>query len=277
MRNLHFIEIKTNDTWIRDYGPQFLFSNSKFKYLDLEFHAWGQQYCYELDNQFCKHLFGIFNQSAAEYTDVSFAIEGGNLDFNGDDALLTNFASIRNNNPQKHYTNEYLTELIISTFETKKLIAIDVDGLQGDDTHGHIDTLARFIRDDLIVYASTDNMYNPNYSRLKTLENQLHIHKGDRYHLLPIQLTDKIIYNNNGQILPASYINFVFTNELLLVPIYNDDNDDDALITFKKLCPDREVIGINACELIQQYGSLHCATMHLPKYTIDENWYRPAK
>ena len=277
MQALKFIEIKTNDTWVRDFGPQFLFSGKEFKYLDMEFHAWGKQYDYQLDNQFGKHLFKIFNPSAGKYTDVRFAIEGGNLDFNGRGALLTNLTSIRKNNPGENYNDKYLTERLISLFGINELIAIDVDGLQGDDTHGHIDTLARFISDDLIVYASTNNSHNPNHGCLKDLESQLNDCQANRYQLLPIQLPDKTISDDNGQILPASYINFVFTNESLLVPIYNDDKDDVALDTFKELCPDREVTGINASELIRQYGSLHCATLHIPKNTIDENWYRSAK
>ena len=277
LTNIYFVEIKTNDTWVRDFGPQFLSANRRFRYLNMEFNAWGYQYDYELDNQFSQQLFQIINHSITEHADVSVVIEGGNLDFNSHGTLLTNFTSIRKNNPHKHYPDKFLTEQLTGTFELDQVIGLNVDGLDGDDTHGHIDTLARFITDDLIVYASTENPHHPDYSRLANLKTQLNDYLGRQCQLLPIMLPEKTIKDEDGQILPASYLNFVFINESLLVPIYNDENDDYAISTFKQLCPDREVVGINACELIKQSGSLHCATLNLPKNSIDENWYRPTK
>ena len=242
MQALHFAEIKTNDTWVRDFGPLFLSSNRHYKYLNLQFHAWGEQYEYELDNQFSHHLYEIINKSITDYTDVPLIIEGGNVDFNGRGACLINYSSLIKNNPTKDLAHSHITEQLTRVFQVKHIIGISVDALMGDDTHGHVDTLARFINDDQIVYAHTNDTRNANYACLHSLQEQLIAMAGQTYQLIPIELPAIEFMNKNGQALPASYINFVFTNESLLVPIYNDENDEAALNLFKELCPDRKVV-----------------------------------
>ena len=266
MQFISFVEIKTNDTWIRDYGPQFVSDSQSLIYLDMEFNAWGEHYTYDLDNAFSENFYKALNQTKMEYARIPLVVEGGNLDFNSQGILLTNLACIKRNNPNKSYTDTDLIEQLKNIFHAKQVIGLNSHALTGDDTGGHIDTLARFINDEVIVHAATLNSDDPNHSCLQSLSKQLKSNK-QTCQLVPIELPSTPVQTQDGDYLPTSYINFVFLNEFLLVPLYNDPNDAIALKTFSTLCPDRNIIGIDASELIQQFGSLHCATLHLPKNT----------
>ena len=267
MQHISFIEIKTNDTWIRDYGPHIIFDSQSIKYLDIEFNAWGERYKYDLDNKFSEKLYSALCNPDMEYTRIPVVIEGGNLDFNSQGALLTNLSSIKQNNVREKFNDAELIKSLKSIFNVSQVIGINLPPIEGDDTGGHIDTLARFINDETIVYAATKNSDNPNFSCLEMLYKQLMAIHNQSYKYIPLDIPSTLIKDQDGNLLPASYINYVFLNESLLVPLYNDPNDAVALKTYSKLCPDRKVIGIDASELIQQFGSLHCATLNLPMNT----------
>lgn len=271
---LKFLQIETNDTWVRDYGPVFLLGSDQYSYLDFEFNAWGEQYAHRLDNLFAESLYKAVNNNKCEYKRLPLVLEGGNLEFNDNATVLTNLSCIIRNNTGAKLKKDDLIATLKQTLSVKKVLGIEVDALTGDDTGGHIDTLARFIQDDTIVYAGTDNPSDLNYGRLNELQSQLmtlETRKNKPYKLARILMPKKAVLNYEGNILPASYINFLFTNNTIIVPMYNDEHDSLALQEIERLRPDRKVIGVDATELIQQFGSLHCATLHLPQNTLDES------
>ena len=272
--SLRFLQIETNDTWVRDFGPVFLLGNHRFSYLDFEFNAWGEQYAHRLDNLFTETLYKAMDSNACHYTRFPLVLEGGNLDFNENATVLTNLKCITRNNTGAQLKSADVIGQLKQSLAAKKVLGIEVAALAGDDTGGHIDTLARFIRDDTIVHAATDNPHDPNFECLAELQSQLsHLvtRKHQPYKLVPLLMPKQTIYNSEGNILPASYTNFFFTNKIIVVPLYNDDHDAAALATIQRLRPDRNVVGIDATELLKEFGSLHCATLHLPADTLDES------
>ena len=274
IQTLSFLQIETNDTWVRDYGPLFLLGNNHYKYLDFEFNAWGEQYAHRLDYLFSESLYKVMNINSCEYARLPLVLEGGNLDFNDNATVLTNLKCITRNNTGAELKIDDLLTALKETLSVKKVLGIQAEALAGDDTGGHIDTLARFIKDDTIVYAATNSTQDPNYACLNALQSQLMelvTRRNTPYKLVPILMPINNILDTDSNILPASYINFIFTNNSIIVPRYNDDHDSLALREFERLRPDRKIVGIDATELIQQFGSLHCATLHLPANTLNES------
>ena len=136
-------------------------------------------------------------------------------------------------------------------------------GIAGDDTHGHVDDLARFVDPDTIVVASEDDRADPNYEPLR--EN-LTLLRRTRYRIVKLPMPAPAIFD--GRRLPASYANFYIANGLVLVPTFNDPRDRIALSTLARLFPGREVTGINCVELIWGLGALHCMTQQQPAGAI---------
>ncbi len=271
MQRIIMIEIETNDTWVRDYGPQLLLGDNEFQYLDLTFNAWGEQYAYHLDNLFSEALFSTAASRHCQYHRTPLVIEGGNLEFDSNATLLTNIACVKRNMLKENINTANLIKSIKHELSVKHLLTVDVPPLSGDDTGGHIDTLARFIDDNTIIYAACHDPNHPDHLCLLLLLTQLGNltnKQGEPYQLIPLPIPKELIELEKNTYAPASYINFVLINGAVLVPMYNDEHDQVALDIFASAYPDRKVIGINAMPLLKQFGSLHCATLHIPENVI---------
>lgn len=270
--NCQFYIIPTNDTWVRDYGPQTVWNGEHLCYLDFGFNAWGEQYAFHHDQKFTQHLLDHLHLGGHRHSQ-EMILEGGNIDFNQQGDLLTNLRSFQTNS--QYQNNDEIAQHLKDVFSPRHLLALDLPPLQGDDTGGHIDTLARFINDDTIVYASCDDPYQADHSILQELKHQLE-HQCQKhqsthnteYKILPMTMPSKTFKNIHGERCPASYVNFCFINEAVLVPQYDDEKDADAIQLLQQQLPMKKVIGINALALIEQFGSLHCATLHLPKGSL---------
>ncbi len=272
MRRIVLIVIESNDTWVRDFGPQLLLGNKEYQYLDLEFNAWGEQYACRLDNLFAETLFNLAATPRCHYHRCPLVVEGGNLEFDSNACLLTNIACIKRNMKNEQCDTDELIQRIKQELSVKRVLTVDVPPLSGDDTGGHIDTLARFIDDETIVYASCHDSNHPDHACLLQLQTQLRsltTKQGTPYRLIPLPVPKKSICLDEDHYAPASYVNFVFINGKVLVPIHDDEHDQRALEIFAENCPDREIVGINALPLLKQFGSLHCATLHIPENVID--------
>lgn len=261
--------IKTNDTWVRDFGPQYFAQQG----LDLQFNGWGNQYPCSLDAAFAENLHRqLLTQHAttmAAHTiqhlrATQWALEGGNLEFNGSGVLLFNYRCIANNNPTLNLSVEEVRQQLCQQFSLDHALAVDVPALAGDDTGGHIDTLARFIDEKHIVYARTHQTKHVDAIALAKLEEDLQaLAAVHGFQLTAVEASTKPLYNQENQIVAASYLNFAFINNALLLPLYNLDSDATVLRQFQKLLPKHKIIGIDATALIEQFGSIHCATLHL--------------
>lgn len=268
LQNLEYLIIPTNDTWVRDYGPQLLTNGIDSVYLDFDFNAWGGLYAHQDDQAFNKNLWQQAGLHKHQYKKISRVYEGGNLEFDSNGNVMTNLSCAQRNTASACSIEEVIS-LLKTSFNCEHVLGLQLDPLAGDDTGGHIDTLARFVNDTTIIYAHCTNPHNPNFAVLQSLQTQLKkLNQQQAYDLITLNIPDKLIYGAHGEILPASYINYVLINNAVLVPQYNDAQDIHALAVFRECYPGREILPINACELIQQYGSLHCATLHLPENTL---------
>ena len=268
IENITFLIIPTNDTWVRDYGPVYVSSDTQFVLLDFEFDAWGKKYAHALNNAFNSRLHEQLNANAGRQR-VKQVIEAGNIEINRRGLLLcTNACFIRETGSlaidfaqlEKHFSD---------WFGCSNTFWINNVQLIGDDTDGHIDTLARFCADDILVYSFIGNTHDANNAALCALATQLEVMKkqcGNQIDLVPLPLPDPIF--SNGRQLPACYTNFLITNKCILVPIFNDKQDTIALRLLDELFPTREVLAVQSNILIQQLGGLHCATMHIPEGII---------
>jgi agmatine/peptidylarginine deiminase len=149
----------------------------------------------------------------------------------------------------------------------ERTLWLDHGMLRGDDTDGHVDMLARFCTPYVIAYLQCTDPADEHYDELSAMERQLRdfiTHDGVPYTLCPLPMPQPV-YSEDGERLPASYANFLIINDAVLVPVYNDPADRQVLTVLQKCFPDREIVAINCLPLIQQYGSLHCATMQLPE------------
>lgn len=262
-KKYQIIIYKTNDTWCRDYAPITIYNGNKIQLQNFTFNAWGNKYPAKLDNNFSKHLHqnNIFAHEQINYCD--FILEGGCIDSDGQGSLLTSNCLLkRHPNKNKQEIESILTKYL----GVNNILWLEHGSLTGDDTDGHIDNLARFIDKDTIVYSACDDKNHPDYISLKRMEAELHDLKqtnGKKYKLIPMHIPNNIIHKNKH--LPASYVNFMFINDALLVPSYQDPQDSIILENLCGLFSNRHIISINSMPLIKQFGSLHCASMHFPK------------
>jgi len=260
------IAVLTNDTWIRDYGPLSVSGNCKPQLLDFTFDGWSGKYEASQDNQVSRFLFaaGVFN--VPELNGSSLVLEGGSLDTDGLGTLLTTTRCLLESGRNPGMGKDGLEACLYDCLGIERTLWLDHGVLCGDDTDGHVDMLARFCTPTDIAYLQCTDADDEHYDELCAMEQQLLgflSHEGNPYtlHALPLP---QPVYSDKGERLPASYANFLIINHAVLVPVYHDPADKQALDVLQRCFPDREVLAINCLPLLQQYGSLHCATLQLP-------------
>ncbi len=259
--NIKFIEIKTDDTWIRDFGGICIFDSGKLEILNFKFNAWGEKFEFLLDNSVNQKLqsLGLFKN----LKDVDFILEGGSIDSNGNGTILTTAKCIYNPNRNKNYSRNQIIQKIKNIFGAKELIVLNHGELIGDDTDAHIDTLARFIDEHTIAYAKCYDRNDKHYAILQEMEKEL---KQTNFRLLPLPLPSAKYFL--GKRLPATYLNFIFINSALIVPTYKDKNDKIAIEILQNFFSNRDIIGVDASIFIREHGSLHCASMNFYKELV---------
>ena len=264
-RNLTFIEIPTNDTWIRDYGYISIREKGEKKLLDFTFDGWGGKFEATLDNAVNSALHKKGYMGTTPLEPISFVLEGGSIESDGEGTILTTSACLCNPNRNAGLSKSEVEKKLNETLGAQRVLWLDHGYLAGDDTDSHVDTLARFVNTTTITYVKCDNKNDEHYESLEKMEIQLQSFKtkeGTPYTLVPLPMTDAI-YNDNHARLPATYANFLICNDALLYPTYSDNNDKIAHEIFAGLFPDKEIIPINSLKLIEQGGSLHCSTMQV--------------
>jgi agmatine deiminase len=267
-KNLFLHPIKTVDSWIRDYGPNFLVGatgrSPTLAYNCWTFNAWGEKYDTLMkDNGIPKRIFHLLNLPLFE---PGIVLEGGSIDVNGQGCVLTTEQCLlnKNRNPQlfKNEIEEYLKNFL----NVSKVLWLG-EGIVGDDTDGHIDDITRFVSEDTVVTAieedPSDDNYQPlqdNLERLKLMKDP----KGNPFNIFTLPMPGPVL-DDEGERLPASYANFYIANGVVLAPLYRHENDGKALEILKGLFPDRKVTGIECNDLIFGMGAIHCVTQQQPK------------
>jgi agmatine deiminase len=265
----------TDRGWTRDSGPIFL-RNAKGQVglTNWQFNAWAKYDDWRLDNEIpgrVQKLLGlphwqpsIQSENSAKHRRV--VLEGGSIDTNGTGALLTTeeclLSDVQQRNPG---LDRAQLEQVFSDFLGIDQVIWLNRGIAGDDTHGHIDDIARFVSRDAIVAAvepdARDTNHAPlaeNLARLKAARTL----DGKQFTVVQLPMPRPVVFR--GQRLPASYANFYIANGLVLVPTFHDPNDRIALNILAEVFPDREVIGVHSVDLIWGLGALHCMTQQQP-------------
>ena len=264
-RNMTFIEIPTNDTWIRDYGYISLKEEDEMKLLDFIFDGWGSKFEAALDNSVNAALHQKGYMGITPLEKIDFVLEGGSIESDGKGTILTTSKCLCNPNRNGGMSKKEVEKKLQNYLGAQRVLWLDHGYLSGDDTDSHIDTLARFVNETTILYVKCEDQEDEHYEALQKMETQLKSFttaSGEPYTLVPLPMCEEK-YNENGERLPATYANFLITNTALIYPIYDDPKDKEADTIFKELFPDKEVIPVNCLKLIEQGGSLHCSTMQV--------------
>lgn len=265
-----FFPIPTNRVWIRDYGPLFLLgAQGELCLTNWQFNAWSKYPDWELDNAVPTRLAKALGLAswAPRVGKRAVVLEGGSIDVNGQGLLLTTeeclLSPVQERNPGLSRTD--LESVLGDYLCTRKVLWLG-KGLVGDDTNGHVDTVARFVGPHTIVAAVEDNSNDANYQPLR--ENWERLQgltdvDGRRLEIVKLPMPEPLFFK--GQRLPATYANFYIANDRVLVPTFNDPQDRLALGILAELFLEREIVGVHAVDLVWGLGTLHCLTQQQPR------------
>ncbi|MDX2152259.1 MAG: agmatine deiminase family protein [Bryobacteraceae bacterium] len=256
---VEFVECPTDRSWTRDYCPTFVKNEAgAIAACGWRFNAWAKYSNYTRD---CAAPACIAQRLGVELLQPGFVLEGGGIEVNGAGALLTTEEWLLSDTQVRNpgFTRERYEELFREWLGVTDTVWLK-NGIVGDDTHGHIDDLARFTGPSTVVIAVEDDPLEANYFPLR--ENLEILRARQDLKVVELPMPRPLYFD--GQRLPASYANFYIANSLVLVPTFNDPADREALRTLAKLFPDREVCGIHAIDLVLGLGTLHCLTQHQP-------------
>lgn len=272
--NIHLLEAPTNDTWARDHAFLTVVGTRGGEFMDFRFNGWGGKFDAYLDNDINRLLFKD-GRLKGRYQDCNdFELEGGAIESDGMGTLLTTEACLLN--PNRRRKNDKVptpdrrqVELLLQErLGIDRVLWLKHGYLAGDDTDSHIDTLARFCPDQTIVYVKSYDTTDEHHKALEAMESELRAFRtaqGKPYRLVPLPLPAPC-YDEEGERLPATYANFLIMNQAVLLPTYDQtDNDRKAMQTLQQVFPRHEIVGIDCRLLIRQHGSLHCATMQYPR------------
>lgn len=270
IKKVSFIIHKTNRSWMRDSGPIIVKNGKKRKAVNFNFNGWAKYSNYKLDRHVPKKVADFLNVplETAVYKGKPVILEGGAIDVNGLGTLLTTEECLLDPKIQvrnKGFSKEDYEAIFKEYLGVSNTIWLG-EGIKGDDTHGHVDDLARFVSPNTIVTVLEENPKDINYKALhenfQRLEDAV-LENGEKPSVIPLPMPKRIDFD--GLVLPASYANFLILNKAVLVPTFNDSRDREALNMLTNVFPDREVIGISAIDLIWGFGTLHCLSQQIPK------------
>tara|TARA_B110000503_G_C7103335_1_gene394813 strand:+ start:403 stop:1458 length:1056 start_codon:yes stop_codon:yes gene_type:complete len=254
------VSAQYNDTWIRDYGFLSCANKSDLRPIEFIFNGWGQKFEATKDNKINQDVLSQLCQQPIKSIDL--VVEGGALEIDQYGTLLSTELCLSNpkrngNKPIISYQQDFERDL-----GAKHSIILRNGHLEGDDTDGHIDTLVRFTPDNGLVIQSAFNRPHDSHfeglaALIKECQQILPTHK-------IFELPLPHIINSQGDRLPASYANFLISNQHILCPIYQQTEDDLAMQVMQNAYPEFTIVPINCLPLVQQFGSLHCISMQIP-------------
>jgi agmatine deiminase len=263
--NVEFYVNQSNDVWCRDHGPAFLIKpgNPKSKaVVNWKFNAWGGKYPYELDNKIAENIASCLG---LEIFKPGIIMEGGSVDFNGAETLLTTTSCLLNKNRNPKLSQKQIEQYLCDYYCANQVLWLN-DGIAGDDTDGHIDDITRFIDSETVVTMVESNKNDANYVPLKEnlkLLKKMRLINGRQINIIELPMPEPVYYDNLR--LPASYANFYFANKALIVPTFRCRNDEVVLKLLSEIIKDRPVIGIDSVDIIWGFGSFHCLSQQEPE------------
>lgn len=264
-----FFRVPTDRGWMRDSGPICVKNAAgEVAFTHWAFNAWAKYSNYKKDAAAVPKVNERLQKKVWQpaHRGRRVVLEGGSIDVNGRGTLLTTeeclLSAVQARNPG--VPREELEQILRDYLGGSHVIWLK-RGIAGDDTHGHVDDLTRFVNETTVVTAVEEDRADINYAPLQ--ENLLHLYaardqEGRRLRVEKLPMPAPIYFD--GQRLPASYANFYIANRVVIVPTFNDPNDRVALNTLAKLFPDRQVVGIHCRDLVLGLGTLHCLTQQQP-------------
>ncbi|MFG0306076.1 MAG: agmatine/peptidylarginine deiminase [Phycisphaerales bacterium JB040] len=266
-----FHHIRTNESWCRDHGPAFLVRETEgqkggreLAVVNWGYNAWGGKYPpYDLDDAVPVR---IAEELGLPLFEPGIVMEGGAIDVNGKGCLLTTESCLLNPNRNPGLGRDEIERYLRDFYGQSHILWLG-EGIEGDDTDGHVDDLARFLNPTTIAVAEEPDTSDPNHAVLREAIDRcgaLRDQDGHPFDLCVLPMPGRV--EREGTRLPATYLNFLFVNGALLVPTFRDKvNDASALAILDEALPDHEVIGIDCTELIWGLGAIHCASQQVPR------------
>jgi agmatine deiminase len=265
-----FVRAPTDRSWTRDYGPIFVRRDrdGDVALTNWRFTGWAKYPNHRRDDAVPDRVARRFRrrQWRPALGSRRIVLEGGSIDVNGRGTLLTTeeclLSPVQARNPG---LGRLEMERVFADYLGVRKVLWLGRGIAGDDTHGHIDDIARFVGPETVVAAVEPDANDPNHgplrenlARLESMTDQ----DGGRLRVVPLPMPAPVVFAD--QRLPASYLNFYVGNQIVLVPTFNDPRDRDALAILAGLFPGRRVVGIHAVDLVLGLGTLHCLTQQEP-------------
>lgn len=254
-----------NECWCRDHGPIFITRDGEpaMAVIDWDYNAWGWKYPPFDDDDMVPAL--IARHYGLPLYEPGMVLEGGSIEVNGTGALLTTKSCLLNPNRNPDLSQKEIEQRLSEFLGVKKILWLG-DGIEGDDTDGHIDDLTRFVDRAAVVTVVEDDENDANFQPLaNNLEalQKMSDEEGTELEVLTLPMPGKIM--REGQRLPASYANFYIGNSVVLLPVFADPHDKWAAAVLEKLFPERRIVPIDCRELIWGLGAFHCLTQQQPK------------
>ena len=266
-----FVEIPTNDTWTRDYGPVTVCRYDRIRALDFGFNGWGLKFAACHDNMATRELVRGGTLHGCYDNRLGFVLEGGSIDSDGRGTLLTTSACLMSPNRNGDLSRAEIEDELHRTLGAERVLWLDYGALAGDDTDSHVDTLVRLAPHDTIIYTGCQDPTDEHFEQLQAMKRQLEALRtadGRPYNLVELPLPDAV-YDEGGERLPATYANFLPLNGAVLMPVYGQERKDRlACDTMRVAFDGYEIVPVDCSALIRQHGSLHCATMQFPPQAI---------
>lgn len=255
-----------DDTWARDHGPITVLERGAPRVLDFAFNGWGGKFAAEQDDALPTrlHALGAFGEAPLEASRL--VLEGGSIESDGLGTILTTERCLLSPG-RSDLDAPALAGLLRESLGATRVLWLRHGQLEGDDTDGHVDTLARLCDPKTIAYQACDDPADHHWREFQALAGELAALRtaaGEPYRLVPLPWP-RARFGVAGQRLPATYANFLIVDGAVLVPTYDDPADAEALARLRWAFPGREVVGVDCRLLIEQGGSLHCLTMQLPR------------
>ncbi len=269
---VRFVDLHTNDTWARDFGPITVETGSGLSVIDFKFNAWGMKFAADKDNLINTRLAmqGIFK--ACYVNRLGFVLEGGSIESDGCGTLLTTAECLLSPNRNGEMTEGDIRSYLADTLGFSYQLWLHHGALAGDDTDSHIDTLARLAPHDTIIYIGSVDSHGQKVDTLAAMRDELLTlltRDGRPFNLVELPLPDPV-YDEDGMQLPATYANYLVSHRAVYLPVYAQPaNDLLAEQTLKIVYPDHDIVPVDCRALIRQHGSLHCVTMQLPLGAVE--------
>ena len=262
--NIEVYRLDLNDVWFRDIAPLFVKNSAgKLAATDWRFNGWGDKYRWRKDDEVPEI---VADRLGVPRFEIPIVMEGGALEFNSNGTLLTTRQCLLNPNRNPNLSEQELESYLKTYFGVTHVLWLN-NGLEGDKTDGHVDTITRFTSDDTIVTSVCEDVSDTNYAPMQenlTLLKAARQPNGEPYKIVELPLPKKRL-ELDGERLPLTYANFYVGNGFVVVPVYDDANDERALDILRPLFPGREVIGLPSLGLITGGGSFHCVTQQVPE------------